>query len=1380
MNSKSEISPHQSAQASEKRSEPEPESALSEANQSQTENNQTSGNFLLILLIGLGLIIAVGIVTFVMRRTVSGNLSSIEDLTIPQPFVENNEFKSFMLPNGIRVIISKSNDGMENSFVALTVGVGSQTDPKDFCGFTHLIEHLLFTGSENYPEDNYIEKVVNKYNGENNGVTKSFTTSYYYKIGKGGMKEFAPVLADAVANPLFDKDRIQKELNNVNSEISMRMTFNKNLGYYKMLKKIGNPEARMYRDGFANIDSSKLDFNVLHNQILNFHKQYYSANIMTLSVITDEELPPTEAIIKNYFSKIPNKNIERPLHTETKNYQSPFLPEALGNVYYMQGFSAPSNLSILFDVESERKNSTFHPLEFFSFFLNFYSKNSFKDKLIREGLITNFNDQLELQDYIRGIYLIEFELTEKGESKIGAIIAEFFKFVKFVKELDCKADLFQEGSDFSKFSFLFNISSEFAIFPEVEQDNFQRVLDFSEVLQDHTSQDIFTSNQIWKEYYDSDFEQIFDDIVPEKALFMIESTKFKLSTEDELVDWNIDEINGFDESQKEIKERLREEQEKQDEEKVLDDQMEQLNEDKTGKDDVKELEDPEHKNVIGRRLKIGDDGIDTANKKNVKLNNVNASFTSKKEVKKEKSQAPPRELLQLIQGLKSKSRIKSTWEAKKEFLTSKMTDTESDSFNEERILEELFLAPFFDSAIRDQKLKYALDFDNGKQFNFEKVPDGLWERFETHINSSDLDFDPINSLETQDAMVYDMITNCEIPEELSEKEGLIEDIQNQTKEEENPDANKNTVYEPDKDATTVVHKQGHLNLQKVFKIVFNPSMKQEDVTQKMLMMRSLLIFKICMIGEFEKDDETTKPEEIHRDPELVVYHKMYRKTLQPKFAVRIMIENAFLQNNIIKGSAEDKQRFFLQSELLTLYIKHFLSLEYYKDFVKGSDMEVNSKSYAVYLTFIGISNTLEGFTKKMLNAMQRLTHPSTYDRVILENLRLRILNNYSGYSTLTSLKNSTFLLDLMIDQLSLDIRTDEGLKKITKWIYDVKPEDLAKTFHHLLKHNKLTMLFTGNITKENALKMAQNFDKLFLPDAKPLEDNVTPNDQEKTEDSTTQPDQNAIQSTSVTETEAHSQEPPQEINNVLNNMLIRFHSEKQHLMVRQTNIDEEDNNNVYLTYFRTERLSIKTKLISAMISHWLRDYVFDKLRNQMNLGYVAHASTREYYYRTGIIILIQGEKFRPSAIESEIENTVREFQEILEKKSEDEIEGLKSVIVQNFTQFSNSIGDVTGKEWSYLEEEYVLGETGEYEDIAKGIKKDDLIDFTQETMVANQRRITLELFAHEIKPEEKDFILKQELALGGLEYELKTVDEVISLRDQSVKHFSRELLQKTS
>ena len=153
----------------------------------------------------------------------------------------------------------------------MTVGLGSESDIDGFIGFTHLIEHLLFTGSKNYKEQHHIEKIVNKYQGEQNGVTKAFTTSFYFKIDQSGLDEFLPALADAIQNPTFTEENILKEINNVNSEISMRMTYNKNMAYYKLLKKLGNPHSKLFQDGFANIDQSSLDIKDLRQKLAAVH-----------------------------------------------------------------------------------------------------------------------------------------------------------------------------------------------------------------------------------------------------------------------------------------------------------------------------------------------------------------------------------------------------------------------------------------------------------------------------------------------------------------------------------------------------------------------------------------------------------------------------------------------------------------------------------------------------------------------------------------------------------------------------------------------------------------------------------------------------------------------------------------------------------------------------------------------------------------------------------------------------------------------------------------------------------------------------------------------------------------------------------------------------
>lgn len=1243
------------------------------------ENQSESDKTVFFYILGGALVLVLLIITVIyLVESRTEEEINLDDLVITQPFVENNEFRSFLLPNGVKVLLVKSNDGMENSFVSLSVGVGSQTDPLEFSGFTHLIEHLLFTGSKNFPEDNYIEKVVNKYNGENNGVTKSFTTSYYYKVGPGGMEEFAEVLADAVANPLFDETRIAKEINNVNSEISMRMTFNKNLGYYKMLKEIGNPNARVFRDGFKNIDAESLDLAKLREEIIAFHKRYYSAGIMSLAVITDQELGYMETLVKKHFSHIHNTNLERPTYEDEEPYEPPFLDDSMGNVFYVQGFSAPSKFYMIFQVPAERKNYKFHPLEYFSFFLNYHSENSLKDRLISKNLITDFDDELTLQDYKMGIYLLDFELTEYGESHISDLIVEFFNYVEFLRELDVTEELFQEVSTFSKFSFLFNINSEFGLFDQVEQDNFERVLNFSESLLERPAEFIFTSNVVWQEFNPFDFKEVLDCFKPKKTVFMIESLKFKTSDAADLKSWEPNDINGVKDSQ----------------EHAVEDTKEGVSE---GAAEARELK--EKSPVEGIRFLKPRSESQVVERFNRKLKETKA-------------------LGDKIRGLTEillKKKVQESEKLRKAVHSLR-----------ERVLKTTFYDSFFNDSIRDTRLQYAMDFDNNRQFHYEKVPFELWSEFKEHIRQSDRSFDRITYFGFRQVENFNLISECKVPPELADSKHL------KTKEIEN---------------NHLLSDRNVIDFNELNEILFREDHRQQAKIQKMLVIRALLIYKICLINEFDGDDQEIFPKEIFSSSRMKVFHKLYRKTLQPKFSVKIMVENPYLNEGLIKGTAVDKQLAYIKASLFCLYVKNYLSIRFRKEFTKGNDFSMGTNGYAISLVFMGISSALPEFMNLILESLEVLGKPELYDEVILETIRQQIANNYSSFDTTTSLHLSTFYLDLMVDQLEIDFRTEQKQEMLRRWIYSVTSVDLAHFFQTLQNGNKLTMLFTGNVDENSALKLSENIKKNLLKD--------------------------------LTEEEARREQEAKSsketITTILDNILMRFNNKVVHYMVRKPDLDMEDNNNVYLTYFRANKISVRVNIISTIIGFWLKNYVFDKLRNQMNLGYVAHASTREYYYRTGIIILVQGENFRPAEIEKVIEDTVLEFIEQLRAKTDEELDDIKMLVVEKYTEFSNSLSDVTSKEWNFIEAEYILGERADYEKEALDVSKDEIIQFAEQMFIHRQKRITVELFAHGLTEDEHRFQLLEQDSLGGLQYEIRSLDEIVKIRDNSVEYFERKL-----
>ena len=66
---------------------------------------------------------------------------------------DEREYKAVELPNKLKVVLV-SDPTVEKSACAMSVGVGSMCDTDRSLGMAHFLEHMLFMGSESFPEFN--------------------------------------------------------------------------------------------------------------------------------------------------------------------------------------------------------------------------------------------------------------------------------------------------------------------------------------------------------------------------------------------------------------------------------------------------------------------------------------------------------------------------------------------------------------------------------------------------------------------------------------------------------------------------------------------------------------------------------------------------------------------------------------------------------------------------------------------------------------------------------------------------------------------------------------------------------------------------------------------------------------------------------------------------------------------------------------------------------------------------------------------------------------------------------------------------------------------------------------------------------------------------
>jgi insulysin len=90
---------------------------------------------------------------------------------------DSREYKFLELPNKMRCLLI-SDPEADKSAAALDVFVGSALDPKPLFGVAHFLEHLLFMGTDKYPEENEYSKFITDNGGYSNAYTSNTSTNY--------------------------------------------------------------------------------------------------------------------------------------------------------------------------------------------------------------------------------------------------------------------------------------------------------------------------------------------------------------------------------------------------------------------------------------------------------------------------------------------------------------------------------------------------------------------------------------------------------------------------------------------------------------------------------------------------------------------------------------------------------------------------------------------------------------------------------------------------------------------------------------------------------------------------------------------------------------------------------------------------------------------------------------------------------------------------------------------------------------------------------------------------------------------------------------------------------------------------------------------------
>ena len=445
----------------------------------------------------------------------------------------SKETLTLTLPNNLKVLIIKDSTLKFNG-IALTVSVGSSYEPANIPGLAHLLEHMLFMKSNKYPKEGYFKHHLGLYNGKSNAMTSDISTTYYFMIKDQQFQHFSKIssiFSRFFIDPILESENIKREIQAVHNEYENDLVSN-GWRFQELLRNLANNNSVFRHFSIGNKLKLDTDKHNIHEEILKFHKDYYSSHKMHLIIYGNHPINELKQL-SNYFNEIPyNHQWDYPKHLyflRNNNNKTPIKEMAFpkkykGKFVFYNPLGNLNSLAIVFPLENEfsiRKNDV-KPLEFFIKLLSYKGKGGFYAELIEKKLITGFSIGL-LERFINlNMLIMKFDLESSATKQIKIDILEiYFAYMRNLKENAINLNFYKEISYRRFLEMRYRKRMEFK----------DEILDYLKVFKDFNNYDEDIQNQYDNfERYDQASLNQYDDLLsnPRNSLIIFTEDSEKI------------------------------------------------------------------------------------------------------------------------------------------------------------------------------------------------------------------------------------------------------------------------------------------------------------------------------------------------------------------------------------------------------------------------------------------------------------------------------------------------------------------------------------------------------------------------------------------------------------------------------------------------------------------------------------------------------------------------------------------------------------------------------------------------------------------------------------------------------------------------------------
>jgi len=426
---------------------------------------------------------------------------------------DRRSYKGLELNNGIKVLLI-SDPSTDKSAAALDVHIGHMSDPKNLPGLAHFCEHMLFLGTEKFPDENEYSKFLSNHGGSFNAFTSSDHTNYYFDVSPDHLDGALDRFSQFFLSPLFTESATEREVNAVNSEHEKNIphdTWRSN----QIEKSTANPNHDFFKFGTGNKETldikPKAEGISVRDSLLEFHRTWYSSNIMCLAVLGRENLDTLQEMVLQRFSDVADKNVKVPEWLEP-----PFSPEQCGTITHVVPVKDIRNLHITWGIPDLTEHYKSCPGSYLGHLIGHEGPGSLLSELKSRGWVNTLVGGQKSGSKGFGFFVVNVDLTEEGMKHVDDIVTLVFQYLAMLKKTGPQQWVWDECKDLNAMQFRFKDKER----PQ------SYVCGLAGHMQDYPAEEVLTAGYLLTDWRPDLITDVLNNLTPESVRIGLISQQF--------------------------------------------------------------------------------------------------------------------------------------------------------------------------------------------------------------------------------------------------------------------------------------------------------------------------------------------------------------------------------------------------------------------------------------------------------------------------------------------------------------------------------------------------------------------------------------------------------------------------------------------------------------------------------------------------------------------------------------------------------------------------------------------------------------------------------------------------------------------------------------